>query len=131
MIKGNLMYFIILIADCQFYLCADSIRKMDLRAVFINNLKRYRKENKLSQMALAEKCGTSASYIGEIEIGKKFPSVEMVQKFADALNIKPYKLFMEENDIYVANLSPQKRQRLVEKLQESVEEIISRTGDFV
>ena len=104
---------------------------MDVRAVFINNLKRYRKENKLSQMALAEKCGTSASYIGEIEIGKKFPSVEMVQKFADALNIKPYKLFMEENDIYVANLSPQKRQRLVEKLQESVEEIISRTGDFV
>ena len=104
---------------------------MDLRAVFINNLKRYRKENKLSQMALAEKCGTSASYIGEIEIGKKFPSVEMVQKFADALNIKPYKLFMEENDIYVANLSPQKRQKLVEKLQESVEEIISRTGDFV
>ena len=82
-------------------------------------------------MALAEKCGTSASYIGEIEIGKKFPSVEMVQKFADALNIKPYKLFMEENDIYVANLSPQERQRLVEKLQESVEEIISRTGDFV
>ena len=82
-------------------------------------------------MALAEKCGTSASYIGEIEIGKKFPSVEMVQKFAEALDIKPYKLFMEENDIYVANLSPQKRQRLVEKLQKSVEEIISRTGDFV
>ncbi len=104
---------------------------MDLRAVFINNLKRYRKENKLSQMALAEKCGTSASYIGEIEIGKKFPSVEMVQKFAEALDIKPYKLFMEENDIYVANLSPQKRQRLVEKLQKSVEEIISDGGDFV
>lgn len=102
-----------------------------MRAVFINNLKRYRKENKLSQMALAEKCGTSASYIGEIEIGKKFPSVEMVQKFADALNIKPYKLFMEENDIYVANLSPQKRQKLVEKLQKSVEEIISDGGDFV
>lgn len=104
---------------------------MDLRAVFINNLKRYRKENKLSQMALAEKCGTSASYIGEIEIGKKFPSVEMVQKFAEALDIKPYKLFMEENDIYVANISPQKRQKLVEKLQKSVEEIISDGGDFV
>lgn len=104
---------------------------MDLRAVFINNLKRSRKENKLSQMAFAEKCGTSASYIGEIEIGKKFPSVEMVQKFAEALDIKPYKLFMEENDIYVANLSPQKRQRLVEKLQKSVEEIISDGGDFV
>ena len=104
---------------------------MDLRAVFINNLKRSRKENKLSQMALAEKCGTSASYIGEIEIGKKFPSVEMVQKFAEALDTKTYKLFMEENDIYVANLSPQKRQRLVEKLQKSVEEIISDGGDFV
>ena len=58
---------------------------MELRTVFITNLKRYRKEIKFSQMTLAERCGTSTSYIGEIEIGKKFPSVEMIQKIAEAL----------------------------------------------
>ncbi|GMO50179.1 MAG: hypothetical protein Ta2B_30820 [Termitinemataceae bacterium] len=31
-------------------------------------------------MKLAEKCGTAASYIGEIEIGRKFPSVEMIER---------------------------------------------------
>lgn len=97
---------------------------MELRAVFIENIKRYRRVNKLSQMALAEKCGTSTSYIGEIEIGKKFPSVEMIQKIAVALDIPPYKLFMEESDIYIASLPPQSKQKLVTKLQQSIENII-------
>ncbi|NLK45082.1 MAG: helix-turn-helix transcriptional regulator [Treponema sp.] len=97
---------------------------MELRAVFIENVKKYRRINKLSQMALAEKCGTSTSYIGEIEIGKKFPSVEMIQKIATALEIPPYKLFMEESDVYVANLPPQAKQELVSKLQKSIADII-------
>jgi transcriptional regulator with XRE-family HTH domain len=32
---------------------------MGLKDVFIKNLKKYRKEKKVSQMALAELCGTS------------------------------------------------------------------------
>ena len=47
-------------------------------------------------MKLAEKCGSAASYIGEIETGRKFPSVEMVDKIARALNVEPYQLFREE-----------------------------------
>ena len=104
---------------------------MELRAVFIENIKKYRKNNKLSQMALAEKCGTSTSYIGEIEIGKKFPSVEMVQKIANALNVQPYKLYMEENDAYVASLPPKAKQELVAKLQQSVADIIGESGVLV
>ena len=38
-------------------------------------------------MVLAEKCKTSTSYLGEIEIGKKFPSIEMIQKIAEAYGI--------------------------------------------
>jgi transcriptional regulator with XRE-family HTH domain len=66
---------------------------MGLRDVFIKNLKRSRKAAGLSQMKLAEKCDTAASYIGEIEIGRKFPSVEMVEKIAGALNVEPHLLF--------------------------------------
>jgi transcriptional regulator with XRE-family HTH domain len=47
-------------------------------------------------MRLAEMVGSSASYIGEIEIGRKFPSVELIEKIALALNIEPHSLFIEE-----------------------------------
>ena len=113
------------LACCQFNLCADSILlHMELRAVFIRNIKKYRKINKISQMILAEHCGTSTSYIGEIEIGKKFPSVEMIQKIADALKVQPYKLFMDESDVYIATLSPKAKEELIAKVQQSVASII-------
>ena len=47
-------------------------------------------------MTLAEKCGTSTSYIGQIEIGNRFPSLDMIEKIARALKIKPYFLFVNE-----------------------------------
>jgi transcriptional regulator with XRE-family HTH domain len=47
-------------------------------------------------MRLAELCDTSTSYIGRIEIGMHFPSAEMIDKIARALQIKPYQLFLEK-----------------------------------
>ena len=44
-------------------------------------------------MKLAELLNTSTSYIGEIEINNKVPSMEMVEKIANALNIEPFRLF--------------------------------------
>lgn len=93
---------------------------MDLRNVFISNIKEYRKQRKLSQMALAEKCGTSTSYIGEIEIGKKFPSIEMIQKIADSLEIQPFKLFMTQDDKYQKRLSKELAKNLATKLIEDI-----------
>ena len=46
-------------------------------------------------MTLAEMCGTSTSYIGQIEIGNRFPSIEMIEKIAEALNAEPYLLFVD------------------------------------
>ena len=47
-------------------------------------------------MKLAERCNTSTSYIGEIEIGNKFPSITMIEKMANALQIQPHFLFLAE-----------------------------------
>jgi transcriptional regulator with XRE-family HTH domain len=69
---------------------------MSLRDIFIINLKKFRKKGRISQMKLAEKCNTAASYIGEIEIGRKFPSVEMIEKIAHALEVEPYRFFVDE-----------------------------------
>ncbi|MCL2761817.1 MAG: helix-turn-helix domain-containing protein [Treponema sp.] len=71
---------------------------MQLKAIFVQNLKKYRKYRGISQMVLAEMCGTSTSYIGQIEIGNRFPSLELVEKIAGALQIRPYMLFLDELD---------------------------------
>ncbi|MDR1894383.1 MAG: helix-turn-helix transcriptional regulator [Spirochaetales bacterium] len=58
-------------------------------------MKSFRKKAGISQMKLAERCDTSPSYIGEIEIGRKFPSIEMIEKIASALGIEAHQLFMD------------------------------------
>ncbi|MCL2269835.1 MAG: helix-turn-helix transcriptional regulator [Treponema sp.] len=50
-------------------------------------------------MKLAEFCNTAPSYIGEIEIGRKFPSTEMIEKIARGLRIEPYHLFINRAEI--------------------------------
>ena len=68
---------------------------MTLQEVFIGNLKRIRKEKKITQEKLAELCETDACYIGQIETLRRFPSINMIEKFADALEIEPYELFKD------------------------------------
>ncbi|MDR2019936.1 MAG: helix-turn-helix domain-containing protein [Treponema sp.] len=100
---------------------------MNLREIFILNLKKFRKIRRLSQMNLAEKCDTAASYIGEIEIGRKFPSIEMIEKIAGALNIEAYRLFINETNggvnetlEYLAALPIRVRLDLAERLKDIV-----------
>ena len=62
------------------------------------NMKEARKLHGYSQLKLAEICKVSTSYIGEIEIGRKFPSATTLQKIADALHLRPYQLFLNKRD---------------------------------
>ena len=56
-------------------------------------MKLYRKKEGLSQAALAEKAGTAPNYIALIEVGKNFPSLQMLEKIANALNVDCLDLF--------------------------------------
>ena len=115
-----------LIADCQFVFYADSIFFMELREIFISNMKQYRKDRKISQMNLAELCNTSTSYIGEIEIGKKFPSIEMIQKIATALEVQPFRLFMQDSDLSnTSSIHSENKTELIRKLQQAITKIIN------
>jgi len=69
---------------------------MTLQQIFIANLKRARKERGFSQMVLSEKCDTTSNYIGQIEMGRRIPSFDKIEKIADALEIPSYELFMFE-----------------------------------
>jgi len=47
-------------------------------------------------MQLAELCSSSTGYIGEIESGKRFPSISMIERLASALEIESWHLFKNE-----------------------------------
>jgi len=49
-------------------------------------------------MKLAEYCNTATSYIGDIEIGRRFPSIDMIEKMALALRIEPYHFFKNQGN---------------------------------
>jgi len=69
---------------------------LTIQELFIANLKAYRKLRKISQMQLADLCDSSTGYIGEIETGKRFPSVSMIERIAAALGIESWHLFKNE-----------------------------------
>jgi transcriptional regulator with XRE-family HTH domain len=71
---------------------------MEMMKIFASNMKKYRKKRQFSQMQLAELLNTTTSYIGEIEISRKKPSLDMVEKIADVLGIEPFRLFLENKD---------------------------------
>jgi len=65
----------------------------NLRQVLAVNMKKRRHALGISQTKLAEKANTAPTYIAMIEIEKKFPSVEMMERIAEALEIDTIELF--------------------------------------
>ena len=74
----------------------------DLRVLLAQNIKKYRKIRGFSQEMLAEKAGTSTTHIGMVEIGKKFPSIQMLEKIANALGVDTPELFNTGNVVYMS-----------------------------
>ena len=70
---------------------------INLRSVFIRNLKFYRKNKGMRQLALALAIGKSSNYINSIENGKYFPSPETIEEISKVLGIDPVRLFDKEN----------------------------------
>ena len=88
---------------------------MEIQGVFSRNMKKYRKKAKLTQEKLAEMCGTDHRYIGQIETRVRCPSLEYIERIANALNIEPYLLFYNENnkeDAVSLNINSDQKQKL-------------------
>ena len=101
---------------------------MEIQAVFAENMKKYRKQAKLTQEKLAELCDTDYRYIGQIETGRRCPSLEYIGKIAAALNIAPYRLFYDEADTEneeLTTLHREQKQKIKTMLIENVTRICS------
>ena len=101
---------------------------MEIQVVLAENMKKYRKQAKITQEKLAELCNTDYRYIGQIETGRRYPSLEFIGKIAAALNIAPYLLFYDEtgaDNEGLAALHGEQKQKIKTMLIENVTRICS------
>lgn len=102
---------------------------MDLSTVSAN-LKKIRKEKKLTLRELAEKSGVSNSYLSQLENGKtKNPTTEVLQKIASGLDVNFVDLIISEQDKNAINKSL--KNLPVEKLQTHLDESIFLSYDAI
>jgi len=87
----------------------------EIRLVLAENMKKYRKIQKISQEKLAERINTAPNYIAMIEVGKKFPSASMLERIALALNVDTPELFTTNKVVFMPN-----NNKSVERLNQEI-----------
>ena len=82
----------------------------NIREILAQNLKENRRKLGITQPMLAERAGLSTHYLGMIEIGRNFPTADVLERLAKALEIEPQELF-------IVSPSPQNE---LEKLRQEI-----------
>jgi transcriptional regulator with XRE-family HTH domain len=68
-------------------------KEPNIRDILARNIKENRWKNGLSQEKLAEKAKISTPFVAMIEVSRKFPTPDVLDRIAGALNIKTWQLF--------------------------------------
>lgn len=71
---------------------------MPLHDFFRRNVRLRRIELGLTQVELAAKMGVTHPMISQVEAGKSCPSLELVERFAKALNCQPITLLLQSEE---------------------------------
>lgn len=65
----------------------------DLRLAFGRRIRELRRDRELSQEELAERAGLHWTYVSGVERGQRAPSLDVVGRLANGLNLTPAELF--------------------------------------
>ena len=97
-----------------------------LREIFAKNLRNNRRRCGFSQEKLAEKTKISTQYLAMMEIARKFPTAEVLERLAMAMDIKVYELFLidhsprEELELLRQEILQDINNSIDDKLQQSI-----------
>ncbi len=72
---------------------------INIREIFGQNVRMYRKKAGLSQEMLAEQLDISQNHLGLIERGKQFVSYTLLERMLAVLAVKPAALFYTESNL--------------------------------
>ena len=67
---------------------------MSLKKNFGKRLKEIRKKKNMTQFQLAELSGIDEKHLSFIECGGSFPKADLIEKFAEILNVEPPEFFV-------------------------------------
>jgi transcriptional regulator with XRE-family HTH domain len=90
-----------------------------IRNVLARNLKINRLKLGLTQDKLAEKAGISTHYFAMVELAKKFPSADMLERLAEALEVEPHELF------YMPSVAENALEQLQETIAANIEQVVA------
>jgi len=82
----------------------------NIKEILARNLKENRRRLGITQPELAERAGMSTQYLAMIEIARKFPTADILERLSAALGINPHELFS-------VAVSPE---RVMEQLQQAI-----------
>jgi len=68
-------------------------KKANIKEILAANLRENRRKKGLTQEKLAEMADISLRYLAMLELGNSFPSGEVLEKLAKALDIQTFQLF--------------------------------------
>lgn len=89
-----------------------------------NNIKRIRKEKEWTQEYLAEKAGISVPFMTQIELARKQPSLEVIEKIAKALDV-PYDV------LFINDVSPDCKSKNFKLYESFLQKIESDIHNFI
>jgi len=94
-----------------------------LKKLLAFNIKEQRRILGITQAKLAERVNTTTHYIAMIELEKKTPSISMVERIAEALQIDPPELFSSKTVSAVSLRSLQKS--VLQDIEKAVGNVIT------
>ena len=74
---------------------------MPISENFRHNLRRRRRELNLSQEDLARRLNVSGPYVSQVEAGRTTPGLDVVERFAKALDLPAVALLLEPEESLV------------------------------
>ncbi|MCL2804748.1 MAG: helix-turn-helix transcriptional regulator [Treponema sp.] len=99
---------------------------MNIKVIFGENLKLYRKARKLSQEQLSEKAEISVKHLSSIERGLNFVSVDLLEKLSLSLKVPAFYFFVNEKEVFCNDVMLNTIDKIIEKnLTKTIEEIKS------
>jgi transcriptional regulator with XRE-family HTH domain len=89
-----------------------------LKEIFAYNLKEKRQKCGFTQAQLAEKTDVSTHHIGMIETARNYPTLELVERIAETLDVEIHELFIDP-------LSPHEElERLYQTVANDIEKLV-------
>jgi transcriptional regulator with XRE-family HTH domain len=97
---------------------------MDVKSIFGENLKFYRKGKHLSQEQLSERLDISVKHLSSIERGLTFVSADLLEKLAVSIEIPVFCFFVNQKEFFYNDTMLNVIDRIIEKhLIKTIEEI--------